>query len=71
MKVGDIVLYHCGPHEEFNGTKVAPAIITRVWDEDLLNLYIFKDAGKAEARTSVPMRGSPRHHDESASWSVR
>lgn len=58
LKVGDTVLYHGGAHEKFNGGLSTPAIVTRVWEENYVNLHIFKDAGGSESRTSVRRKGT-------------
>lgn len=59
VKRGDMVLYHAGPHERFNNLTSTPAVVTRVWDQDHVNLHIFKDAGGTESRTSILRRGVP------------
>lgn len=36
-----------------NGTDVAPAVITRVWGETMVNATVFPDAAGVQAVTSV------------------
>lgn len=53
-QLGQIVLFHLGPQEaDVNGARVFPAIVTRVWSETGVNLFVFYDGAKAQARTSV------------------
>ena len=44
-----------GPDAESNGAKVAPAVITRVWSEDMVNVTIFPDGAAPVPRTSVKL----------------
>lgn len=70
--VGRIV--HFYPNEadytaRSNGVKPGEplaAIITRVWNEDGVNLTIFPDAAAPLSRTSVVRRGVA--HENSSSW---
>lgn len=50
--VGRIV-HLIGPHANSNGTDVAPAIITRVWSDDMINATVFPDCGVPHSVTSV------------------
>lgn len=54
--VGRIVFVVGGPAKA-NGTDVAPAIITRVWSDHMVNVTVFPDAGisPAVAATSVQL----------------
>jgi hypothetical protein len=56
--IGRIVLI-----DEGDG-KVRPAIITKVWSNDLLNVMLFVDNEGAQPRTSVP-------YEENASGRLR
>ena len=52
---GRIVLVTVRPTTN-NGAEVAPAIITRVWTDEMVNVAVFLDgASGAQARTSVPL----------------
>lgn len=51
--VGRIVHFHATTGaDEFNGSKTHPAIITRVWSDDCVNLHVFFDANAPQVRTS-------------------
>lgn len=64
-KIGDIVLYYQGDYEApegykkgatgpgTNGTRFHPAIITRVWTDDCVNLLVFLDAVSVVVRTNM------------------
>jgi hypothetical protein len=52
--VGRIVIFvQPATEQPVNGTREHPAIITRVWNDGLVNLQVFYDAAPVEARTSV------------------
>lgn len=55
------IVHVIGPDAESNGAAVAPAIITRVWSEDLVNATIFPDGAVPLPRTSIRL-----HVDEEA-----
>lgn len=62
VAVGRIVLFHPGAGVELPTSTSAdahPAIITRVWEDDMVNLMVFPDAGTPIAVTSV-------HHGDPA-----
>jgi len=50
--LGRIVLAVC-PQAKSNGAYGAPAIITRVWSDELVNVTVFPDAGPPVAATSI------------------
>ena len=50
--VGRIV-HVIGPDAETNGSAFAPAIITRVWNETMVNLTMFPDDRQPVVKTSV------------------
>lgn len=52
------IVHVIGPDAESNGAKVAPAVITRVWSEDLVNVTIFADGAAPVTRTSVKLYAS-------------
>lgn len=57
--VGRIVLFHesDGDIGQFasgtNGTRIHPAVITRVWSDEMVNLHVMFDASPSEPRNSV------------------
>lgn len=53
ITVSRIVIFHGGPAHEFNGTQEHPAIVTRVWSEDCVNLTVFPDGGPPFNASSV------------------
>jgi hypothetical protein len=56
LQVGQIVVFYQGDQEASlgNGAMKHPAIITRVWGPDMVNLTVFPDCGSVTDRTSVP-----------------
>ncbi|MDJ0460586.1 hypothetical protein [Streptomyces sp. H27-C3] len=50
--VGRIVLVPMDPAKN-NGASVAPALITRVWDETTVNVHVLPDGWVSEWRPSV------------------
>lgn len=64
--VGRSVLVLGGP-AVFNGTDVAPAVITRVWSDDLVNVTVFPDGSQGVcSSTSVRL-----YRDEAAARGAR
>lgn len=55
-KVGAIVIFHQPEGEDSmgNGARKHPAIITRVWGPDCVNVKVLPDCGSVVDRTSVP-----------------
>jgi hypothetical protein len=55
-RLGATVVYHQPPGEKSlgNGAKEHPAIITRVWGPDCVNIKVFPDCGEIVDRTSIP-----------------
>jgi hypothetical protein len=49
------IVHVIGPDAESNGARVAAAVITRVWSEDLVNVTIFPDGGAPISRTSIKL----------------
>ena len=56
MRVGDTVNFH-GYHS--NGSNVHPAIVTRVWTQDCVNLQVLPDGREPFVATSVRRIGGP------------
>lgn len=52
--VGRIVLTRVAP-ETNNGSDIAPAIITRVWNDALVNIRVINDSMNVEWKTSVSL----------------
>lgn len=68
-KIGDVVIFRQGDEDRYqggnsaghgtphwrggNGTREHPAVITRVWTNECVNLTVFFDAGDPEPRSSV------------------
>lgn len=57
VAVGRIVLFYPGQGDcelfERNGAECHPAMITRVWNDEMVNLIVFPDSGTPVPRTSV------------------
>lgn len=66
--LGRIVLTFLTP-EENNGSEVAPALITRVWSDDMVNVTVFPDAEYGPVRrTSVRLVDSQPSESGPACW---
>lgn len=56
LNLGDTVLYKQSTDERpRNGTSIHPAMVTRIWNEENVNLMVMFDGGLAVSRTSVPL----------------
>lgn len=56
-------------HGGSNGTRVHPAIITRVWSDTCVNLHVFFDAFPSEVRTSATRLDTPEDtHNPNSGW---
>jgi len=49
------IVHLIGPYAVSNGADVAPAIITRVWSPEMVNVTAFPDCGGAQPATSVKL----------------
>ncbi len=53
-KVGDMVLFKQRSRDPVtNGTHIHPAVVTRVWSDTCVNLFVMLDATGGVSRTSV------------------
>jgi hypothetical protein len=76
--LGRIVLAVC-PQAKSNGADIAPAVITRVWNEHptggwVINVTVLPDAGTPVAATSVLLvedEEAARQHGFAAFWPPR
>lgn len=68
--IGRIVIFHQGANEApVNGTRSHPAIITRVWNDRMVNLHVFYDCMASAPQGSVHLLGSENSPDTGRSWS--
>lgn len=67
-KLGQVIIFHQPNSEKSlgNGATEHPAIITRVWGPDCVNLKVLPDCGIVCDRTSVP-----RAFHGGSSWGFR
>ncbi len=69
--VGEVVIYVQPSYEtHVNGTAEHPAIVTRVWNDHMVNLKVMFDCGPTESvgsviRDGVAMPGAPRWYRSS------
>lgn len=49
------IVHVTGPAASANGVDIAPAIITRVWSDTMLNVTVFPDAATPRPATSVKL----------------
>lgn len=49
------IVHLVGTHADSNGADVAPAIITRVWSDEMINVCVFPDSGTPHNVTSVKL----------------
>ena len=66
--VGRVVIFK---GEDSNGAEEHPAIITRVWNDDCVNLTVLFDAKTPESRTSVQIEGVAPQGATNWSWPAR
>jgi hypothetical protein len=63
VRVGDTVIVHA-KHHEHNGTCDHPAIVTRVWSDDMINTMAFADCHGPIIISSVARKHSTYHNDD-------
>jgi hypothetical protein len=49
------IVHLIGPYANSNGSDVAPAIITRVWSDTMINVTAFPDCAAPQTVTSVKL----------------
>jgi hypothetical protein len=70
--IGRIVIFKQSKHETpCNGTRQHPAMITRVHNDDYVNLLVFFDGGPVSACTSVHRVGVAPEGSASWDWPKR
>lgn len=55
-KIGDMVVYKAQSHEEYDGVAEHPAVVTRVWGPEMVNVKVFFGNGPVEDRTSCNLQ---------------
>jgi hypothetical protein len=55
--VGRIVLVFCDPRYN-NGAEEAPAVVTRVWSDTMINVHVLPDSGALYVKTSVTLHAT-------------
>lgn len=71
LKTGQIVYFKPSKNDNTvngNTEEKAPAIITKVWDENTVNVTVFRD-GPPIAKSAVIKEGEPGSGNENGSWS--
>lgn len=51
---------------EMNGAEVAPAVITRVWSDDMVNVRVLLDGNDTPWKTSIKLYASREDYDRAA-----
>lgn len=70
--IGRIVVFKQSANERpHNGTREHPAMITRVHNDDYVNLHVFFDGGPVSAITSVHRAGVEPEGSMSWDWPKR
>lgn len=67
--VGRVVLFHGNAEQMGNGAAVVPALVTRVWSDNCVNLMVMRDASTPLAVTSVPY-AEPEEADDKATFTA-
>lgn len=68
-QVGDIVIFYMDANEApSNGTREHPAVISRVWSEQMVNLTVFPDLGAPYTCGSVLSIDAEARSEFAAYW---
>lgn len=60
--LGDIVIFHTAEYAR-------PAVVTHVWSENVVNLYVFPDGSYDRMQSFNPLRTSIVRGEEAGHWS--
>jgi hypothetical protein len=63
--IGRIVIVPAGallPNESNNGGEAAPAVITRVWNDRLVNVRVLLDGHESPWKTSISLHDTPEDY---------
>lgn len=63
-KLGETVLFHAPGFDR-------PGVVTTVWSENVVNLFVFPDGSHDTAQQFVSMRTSVVQGDDAGHWSFR
>lgn len=70
--IGHIVIYGLAQSEpDVNGAREHPAMITRAWNDEMVNLVVFFDGAGPQIRTSVEFEPAAGERDAYWRWPER
>lgn len=52
------------PNESNNGGETAPAVITRVWSDNMVNVRVLLDGNETPWKTSITLHGSRAEYEQ-------